>query len=256
MGQGFPGPSDASAVSWRRVALLWLVAGGLFIVVGAPLVWLLTKPADVAGDAKAVEQVLRAATTSTSAISAGDAADTPVATTSTTTTVPPSLRFTVTDSTPPPPGPAPIGLTIGDIEVAAPIEPYGVDRATGEMDVPENVRDVAWYKFGPRPGDAGSAVLAAHVDLASQGPGVFFRLDELNPGDVVAVAYEDGSSQTFRVEAKVRYDKTQIPLDVIFATDGPPVLTLITCGGGFNPSIRSYDSNIVVYAYPIEADIG
>ncbi len=123
------------------------------------------------------------------------------------------------------------------------------------MDVPSNVQDVAWYQFGPSPGQAGSAVLAAHVDLASQGAGVFFNLRDLEPGDIVEVDYDDGSRQTFRVEARVRYDKGEIPLDVIFATDGPPVLTLITCGGGFNPSIESYDSNVVVYAYPIDGDI-
>lgn len=119
------------------------------------------------------------------------------------------------------------------------------------MDVPGNVRDVAWYQYGPSPGQPGSAVLAAHVDLESQGAGVFFRLDELEAGDIVTVEYDDGSAHSFEVEARVRYEKTEIPLDVIFATDGPPVLTLITCGGGFNPSVRSYDSNVVVYAYPV-----
>lgn len=251
MGQGSsPDPSVASRARRRR----WLVVGvvGAVLLLGSPLVWIASKSEESAGDPGAVEQALRAATSTTSTVAVQDQS----AASTTTTTVAPSLRFTVSESTLVPPAPAPIGLTIRAIGVEAPVEAYGVNRRTGEMDVPTNVRDVAWYQYGPSPGQAGSAVLAAHVDLASQGAGVFFNLRQLEPGDVVEVEYDDGSRQTFRVEARVQYDKTEIPLDVIFATDGPPVLTLITCGGGFNPSIESYDSNVVVYAYPVEGDIG
>jgi LPXTG-site transpeptidase (sortase) family protein len=152
---------------------------------------------------------------------------------------------------PPIPAGLPVGLRIATIDVDAPVIPYGVDRRTGDMDVPENVTEVAWYEYGPRPGDPGSAVLAAHVDLAGQGPGVFFDLSVLEPGDRVFVEYEDGDAVEFRVIARVVYDKDEIPLDVIFSREGPSVLTLITCGGGFNRQVRSYDSNVVVYAVPV-----
>ena len=122
------------------------------------------------------------------------------------------------------------------------------------MAVPENVTDVAWYKFGPTPGEPGSAVLAAHVDLSGQGPGVFFDLRTLDVGDAVFVDYEDGSEQAFRVIARTVYDKSELPTDVIFAKGGPAVLTLITCGGDFSRSDGSYDSNVVVYAAPIGPD--
>ena len=213
---------------------------------------MLTRPPTTVGDPAAVEDALRAATT-TMTVPAPASPDPGAASgaTTTTTTLASSLRFTVSDSTLVPAAAAPVGLRIGDIDVDAPVEAYGVDRRTGEMDVPSNVRDVAWYQYGPSPGQAGSAVLAAHVDLASQGAGVFFNLDELEPGDIVTVDYDDGSARDFEVRARVKYEKTGIPLDVIFATDGPPVLTLITCGGGFNPSIESYDSNVVVYAFPV-----
>jgi LPXTG-site transpeptidase (sortase) family protein len=119
------------------------------------------------------------------------------------------------------------------------------------MAVPSNVRDVAWYEFGSRPGEKGSAVLAAHVDLASQGPGVFFSLRKVEEGDIVEVAFSGGSVGFFRVEARTVYQKDELPLDTIFAREGSPVLTLITCGGGFSESSGSYDSNVVVYAVPI-----
>jgi len=248
-----PDPSVASGSRKRRRQLV--AALGALLLIGAPLVWLATRPAQTVGNVTAVEDALRPApAAATPAPSTGEVqGEGSVASATTTTAVPSSLRFTVSDSTLVPEAPAPVGLRIESIDVEAPVLPLGVDRRTGEMDVPGNVRDVAWYRFGPSPGQAGSAVLAAHVDLESQGAGVFFNLDELRPGDVVTVDFEDGSSLSFEVRARARYDKTSIPLDVIFATDGPPVLTLITCGGGFNPSIRSYDSNVVVYAFPVAA---
>ena len=145
----------------------------------------------------------------------------------------------------------PVGLQIDAIGVDAPIEAFGINSRTGEMDVPRNVREVAWYEYGPSPGEHGSAVLAAHVDLSSQGPGVFFRLRDLNPGDLVTVTYDDGSEARFVVEARITYEKDELPVDTIFSRGGAPVLTLITCGGGFNSTAQSYDSNVVVYAVPV-----
>lgn len=147
----------------------------------------------------------------------------------------------------------PIGIEIESIGVEAPVEEYGIDPQTRQMDVPDNVRDVAWYEYGPAPGQSGSAVLAAHVDLASQGPGVFFDLKEMEPGDLVVVSFDDGTEEKFTVQARQTYDKDELPVDIIFSREGPPVLTLITCGGGFSASSRSYDSNVVVYATPMEA---
>jgi LPXTG-site transpeptidase (sortase) family protein len=154
------------------------------------------------------------------------------------------------DPVAPVPVTAPVGLRIDKLEVDAPVDPYGVDQGTGQMAVPDNVTDVAWYQFGPRPGEPGSAVLAAHVDLAGSGPGVFFELDTLEEGDRVTVLHDDGSESSYRVVARITYEKDELPLDVIFARQGPPVLTLITCGGAFNRNISRYDSNIVVYAVP------
>lgn len=160
-----------------------------------------------------------------------------------------------TDTSPlprPAPAPPPVRLRIEEIGVDAPVVAYGVDADTGQMEVPDNVQEVAWYEHGPVPGEPGSSVLAAHVDLAGQGPGVFYRLADLDPGDVVAVDFEDGTRFTFIVAARVIYAKDQLPLDVVFAKQGPAVLTLITCGGDFDSSRSRYDSNVVVYARPVD----
>lgn len=150
-----------------------------------------------------------------------------------------------------PQDPAPTMLTIDSLGINAPIGPYGVDASTGQMEVPANVTEVAWYRHGPAPGQPGSAVLAAHVDLEGQGPGVFFDLGQLEPGDDIEVQFSDGTSMRFSVVARQTYQKEELPLRVVFSRAGDPVLTLVTCGGGFDSSASRYDSNVVIYATPI-----
>lgn len=229
----------------RRLALLLIVAG-LIAVAGGYL--LLADGSDSSGDVNNVEAALRPATP-TGPLIGEQAPANPV-------TEPPEATIPTEEdpggrSEGEVPATDPIGLRIERLGVDAPVGAYGVD-GSGQMAVPDNVTEVGWYRFGPAPGEDGSAVLAAHVDLAGSGPGVFYELDTLEVGDRLSVVYADGSETGFRVIARTTYDKTRLPLDVIFSREGPAVLTLITCGGAFNRSIKRYDSNVVVYAVPDE----
>jgi hypothetical protein len=47
-----------------------------------------------------------------------------------------------------------------------------------------------------------------------------------------------------------RVAKAELPLDQIFARDGAPRLTLVTCGGAFNRATSGYTDNVVVTAEP------
>jgi LPXTG-site transpeptidase (sortase) family protein len=128
----------------------------------------------------------------------------------------------------------------------APVAAVGV-RQDGDMDVP-GVREVGWYRFGPRPGDAGSAVLAAHVAYDGV-DGVFRHLDDLAAGDAVTVAFADGSSRSFTVTEVAQVPKADLP-DAVWARDGEPQLVLITCGGEFDNASDHYEDNVVAYARP------
>lgn len=127
----------------------------------------------------------------------------------------------------------------------APVRPVGVEPS-GEMEIPP-ADEVGWYRFGAAPGE-GSAVLAAHIAYDGV-DGVFRRLDRAEPGDEVVVGFDDGSERRYVVTELVTYDKDELPDDV-FDPQGPDRLVLITCGGAFNPSLRSYESNVVAYAAP------
>lgn len=144
-------------------------------------------------------------------------------------------------------GPAPTGLVIGELAIDAPVVPVGVEP-DGDMEVPP-ADQVGWYRFGPAPGDEGSAVLAAHVDLAGE-RGVFFDLRTLRPGTTVEVRSSDGSSRRFTVDAVTQVAKVDLATTGVFDRGGPPRLALITCGGAFDDEARSYRDNIVVTAVP------
>lgn len=149
-------------------------------------------------------------------------------------------------------GRVPVSLSIPSIKARSSVEAAGVDPRTRELAVPESAERVVWYRHGASPGASGSAVLAAHVDYNGVA-GAFYRLRELEPGDGIAVGFDDGSRQRFEVVARRRYKRDELPSERIFATDGAPVLTLITCGGRFDESERRYAANVVVFAVPVEA---
>ncbi|MGA3525042.1 class F sortase [Melissospora conviva] len=144
---------------------------------------------------------------------------------------------------------APVRLEIPAIDVTATVNAVGIDERTGEFEVPPSVGRIGWYRYGPGlETDAGSVVVAGHVDSAEQGEGAFYRLRELDRGDVLTATGSDGRARLYRVIAREVYDKTKIPLDRYFARDGKPRLTLITCGGPFDAETREYRDNIVVTA--------
>lgn len=147
-------------------------------------------------------------------------------------------------------GMAPVRVRIPALGVDAPIVALGVDR-DGRMEVPDDVSTVGWYRYGSSPGGPGSSVLAAHIDSEREGPGVFLRLGTLDQGDIIEVVDERGGVARFLVRAVQLIPKEELPLDRVFARTGAPVLTLITCGGGFSRAERSYDSNVVVVAVPV-----
>ena len=147
--------------------------------------------------------------------------------------------------------PVPTSITIEGIGIiAAPVVDVGVED-NGDMEIP-GADGVGWYRFNATPGEPGSAVLAAHISFDGQ-PGVFRYLDEASVGDRVVIQFDDGTTSEFEIIELAQYDKQELPTDRVFAKTGDPVLTLITCGGDFNRSLRSYEDNVVAYAIPIGA---
>jgi sortase (surface protein transpeptidase) len=88
---------------------------------------------------------------------------------------------------------------------------------------------------------------------SSEGPGVFFQLRSLQPGNQITVNLADGVVATFQVTSVVMYQKTQFPDQQVYGSNGSSELQLVTCGGTFDPQTGHYLSNIVVYSSFVSA---
>ncbi|NUT35695.1 MAG: class F sortase [Hamadaea sp.] len=143
----------------------------------------------------------------------------------------------------------PVAVRIPGIGVDATIIPTGI-AANGSIAVPplESPELAGWYRYGPSPGEAGSAVLVGHVDSRATGPGVFFELGRVRKGDTVEVDRADGSTATFRVDGVRLVAKDAFPAEEVHRVATAALLRVITCGGRFDRAQQSYLDNIIVYA--------
>ena len=143
----------------------------------------------------------------------------------------------------------PVALTIPAIRVHTALEKLG-RTPQGTLQVPDSTTIAGWYTGSPRPGEIGSSIIAGHID-STAGPGVFFRLRLLRPGELVYVQRADGTLAVFRVSAEHMYSKPDFPTEQVYGPVPDAELRLITCGGVFDSATGSYLSNVVVYATQI-----
>jgi hypothetical protein len=143
----------------------------------------------------------------------------------------------------------PVSFTIPILDTGSVLLDLG-QNSDGTVEVPplSEVSKAGWYRYSATPGAMGSAVLLGHVDSATQGAGVFFRLGSLQPGDEVDVERADHTTAVFRIDRVAEYPKSAFPTSLVYGDTNYASLKLVTCGGNFNSATRSYDSNVVAFA--------
>lgn len=158
----------------------------------------------------------------------------------------------------------PISVTIPRLQVQSSLIETGL-LDDGVPEVPDVARpeQASWAGFSPVPGVPGPAVLYGHVDGAGR-PGVFQRINTLKSGDEVQVQRTDRLVvfRVYRVEKVPKASLDALPdgspsptaRRVYGDVDPPrPELRLITCGGSFDHSVRSYRDQVVVFAAEVPA---
>lgn len=141
----------------------------------------------------------------------------------------------------------PSRLIIPALEINAAVQDVGIGK-TGNMAVPLKYADVGWYRYGPYPGQAGSAVIDGHVDNGFGLAAVFKNINTLKPGDDIYIEAQSGTRKHFIVEEVGQYLVTEVPLQKIFNRTDKARLNLITCAGDWVAQEEAYDSRTVVYA--------
>lgn len=141
----------------------------------------------------------------------------------------------------------PVRLKIPKINVDAAVDPMGT-TPSGAMEIPSGSKNVGWYKFGPHPGDNGSAVIDGHYGRWKNGEGsVFDDLNNLEKGDILYIDDEKGATTTFVVRESRKYDPNADASDIFESSDGKAHLNLITCEGIWDKASKSYSQRLVVF---------
>jgi sortase (surface protein transpeptidase) len=168
-------------------------------------------------------------------------------------------------------GPAAADLPADRTAVALPLEPsattnvrvpsIGVDtrqlKELGQtedrrLEVPKDATTVGHYAGGAAPGERGPAIYASHVNYRGVDGG-FARLADVEAGDQVLIDRADGVTVVYSVDRVDEVGKNAFPTAQVYGPTSGAELRLITCGGEFDPSVRSYEDNIIVFGHAVEA---
>ncbi len=144
----------------------------------------------------------------------------------------------------------PVRLIVPSLKIDTAVESVG-KADDGEAGVPQSSKNVAWYNVGPKPGEAGNAVISGHLD-DKVGPAIFWRLRELKVNDKLTVVDKAGTQRTFKVLEVAAYPYAKAPINKIFGFDLEHDLNLITCTGRWNNSSHTYSQRLVVYTRLVE----
>lgn len=140
----------------------------------------------------------------------------------------------------------PLRIRIPAIGVNAPVIALN-KKEDGTIEVPEDTAVTGWWQGGYEPGERGPAVVLGHVD-SREGAAVFYRLKDLKAGDQIHIDREDGTTVTYAVNYSASHSKENFPTELVYGQTSNPTLRLVTCGGDFDRSERSYEENFIVFA--------
>ena len=143
----------------------------------------------------------------------------------------------------------PTRLLIPDISVDAPFTGLAIG-ASGQLEPPpaNDVNLVGWQADGVSPGEAGTSIIAGHVDTATA-PAVFANLRELKKGDRFSVKRSDGRTAVFVVDSAETFAKDDFPDRRVYADTPQAQVRLITCAGDYDRAAKDYTANLVVFAH-------
>ncbi|MFD7408265.1 class F sortase [Streptomyces sp. NPDC059866] len=143
----------------------------------------------------------------------------------------------------------PVRLLIPKISVDAPFTDLAIG-SNGQLEPPpaHDVNLVGWHAEGASPGEAGTSIVAGHVDTATS-PAVFADLGALQKGDVFHVERADGRTASFVVDSVETFAKDRFPSRHVYGDTPQAQVRLITCAGDYDRTVKDYTDNLVVFAH-------
>ncbi|MFI5270830.1 MAG: class F sortase [Candidatus Saccharimonadales bacterium] len=139
-------------------------------------------------------------------------------------------------------------ISIPKLHVNARVLAVGVN-SKGALDTPSNVFDTAWYKGSSLPGQPGAMLIDGHISSWTS-HGVFYGLNQLNPGDVIQITRGDGQVFSYQVVKTQVYGANAVDMNSALSPVDPskPGLNLISCSGNVIAGTSEFNKRIVIYA--------
>ena len=121
-------------------------------------------------------------------------------------------------------------------------------NADNTVEVPDvkTPQQGAWFRYSAIPGEDGPAILLAHVN-GNHKPGLFSHLADATEGAQVRVYLSNGTQVYYKVTRVVTAAKSSFPTREVYGATPGSEIRLITCGGVFDSTARSYESNVIVF---------
>jgi LPXTG-site transpeptidase (sortase) family protein len=139
----------------------------------------------------------------------------------------------------------PSRLRIPSIGVDAPVAGVRL-LSDGSMGAPDSLWSSAWLSSGPRPGQAGSTVIAGHRGVETAA--LFSHLENVRPGDQIRVSDAAGGELVYEVTRVASMDLSVATQLQVFGPTNQQQLVLVTCFGKYSQSTRTYDHRLVVFS--------
>jgi sortase (surface protein transpeptidase) len=124
------------------------------------------------------------------------------------------------------PAAAPVALTVPAVDLTTSLLIELGTTPTGAMEIPGSAQVVGWSAEGATPGERGAAIIVGYTAFGHQ-RGVFHRLSEVRPGDVVAVRRSDDVVATFTVYRVQRLTDSHTALRTALAPAAEAELRLL-----------------------------
>lgn len=138
----------------------------------------------------------------------------------------------------------PAHVAIPKIGVDAGVVPVQTEP-DGTMGSPGSAEAVGWW-FGRKAGE-GNLLLDGHHDWNGK-MGSFYRLGELEPGDVLVVKGPEDQTLTYEIVWVRSFDRDIDATELLGNDGGKQVATLITCEGEFDTVARTRKERLVARA--------
>jgi hypothetical protein len=138
-------------------------------------------------------------------------------------------------------------LVIPKLGVKARVRQLGL-ATDGAIATPANIYDTGWYTGSALPGTPGASLIDGHISSWTA-KGVFYGLNNLQPGDQLQIVRGSGQIITYTVVKKQNYADTNTDMSTALspAVAGTPGLNLISCYGKVKPGTNEFDQRIVVF---------